>query len=259
MTQNLCNEFFEAVRDGDAATVEKVLAAHPEAVNWIGGNWSRLPEEWHRPLHVAVANGQLEVAKLLLGPSGGTEAADSYHGHTPLIEAARADRPEVGEKMTRYLLEQGADPNAAAPSGTTPLMCAALNFRNTQIIQLLKAGADIQARSPEGTSLHLAANHAGPPDHTGLYYKDRETVRLLLENGAGTPQERQALAAASSPAAAGAVLDAVVTKYRNQHFRRFLRADRLKDARQKRDQFVLENGTHRRMRVKKPVKLIPQS
>jgi ankyrin repeat protein len=124
------------------------------------------------PLHAAAYWGEGEVAELLL--SRGADAnAGSTGGWTPLHKAverlsdpARArcgDSPGDPEtaraaRIVELLLASGADPNAHAASGDTPLIMAAASGRKTLVEALLERGAAVDGRGPEGvTPLYAAA------------------------------------------------------------------------------------------------------
>jgi len=52
------------------------------------------------------------------------------------------------------LIEAGADVNAKGPQGTTPLMCAVIKTVNPKIVELLiEKGADIKAVSAAGETI----------------------------------------------------------------------------------------------------------
>ena len=73
------------------------------------------------------------------------------------------------------LLEGGADPDAPAPGGFTPLYVAALEGHASVAVRLLEAGADPNAKDKEHgeTPLHMAAEEG----HGRI-------ARQLLEAGA---------------------------------------------------------------------------
>jgi hypothetical protein len=82
-----------------------------------------------------------------------------YEGDAPAIE---------------FLLDRGADVNAAAQGGKTALHVAAVNGRAEALKLLIERGADINAVGPEGrTALHLAASSGRV-----------EAIKLLIEGGA---------------------------------------------------------------------------
>lgn len=92
-------------------------------------------------------------------------------GNNPLIGAVRTGDIE----QTRSLIDNGADPNArAGVNGWPALMHAVHKHQTGSVIALLKGGADIDARMPDGkTALMMAA---------GYGYND--IVRVLLDRGA---------------------------------------------------------------------------
>ncbi len=88
-----------------------------------------------------------------------------------LIEAARGDLAEV-----ERLLKAGADVNAKAKDGITPLHTAAAKNSTPAVLEvLLKAGADVNAKGKDGwTPLHFAAARNPSP----------AVIELLLKAGA---------------------------------------------------------------------------
>ena len=85
-------------------------------------------------------------------------------GRTPLHHAARSSG---AAGLVAILLDAGADPNATARFGLTPLRETALNNDVAAARLLLDAGADPRATTPDGRSaLDLAvgwdAGHLAP-------------------------------------------------------------------------------------------------
>ena len=81
-------------------------------------------------------------------------------------------------ELTELMLEAKADPNAATPSGNTPLMLASRHAQPALVRMLLEVGAETDARNASGASaLHAAANSASP-----------DCVRLLIEAGSDLKQ-----------------------------------------------------------------------
>ena len=72
-----------------------------------------------RPLHSAVAAGDLEAAEALL-EAGADPDAVQQGGYTPLLAAAHSDDP----KMAALLLRHGADRTLAADDGRDPAAMA---------------------------------------------------------------------------------------------------------------------------------------
>jgi len=70
------------------------------------------------------------------------------NGESLLMLAVQAGNPET----IKYLLEHGADVNAAGPTGMTPLHVAAQQGEEEIILLLLKNKADINAVTADGQS-----------------------------------------------------------------------------------------------------------
>ena len=89
---------------------------------------------------------------------------------TPLYFAAQ-ERIGGGTKCTQILLESKADPNAAARSGKTPLICACESGNVGTFTQLVKAGANFNVHDRDGHT----------PMHAAAQYGHRLLVKKLLE------------------------------------------------------------------------------
>jgi ankyrin repeat protein len=88
---------------------------------------------------------------------------------TPLIQVMYAD-PGVAVPVAQLLLQAGADASVVNNEGNSALMLAAKRGMPVLIPALVKAGADVNARSRDGTSLGLAAEEG-----------QTEVVRALLD------------------------------------------------------------------------------
>lgn len=108
----------------------------------------------HTPLHIAVNEGHIEIARLLLQQNAQTETHD-YLGFTPLHSVAS----KGDEKMVQLLLDYKADKEGAtAQRGWRPLHCAAAQGHLPVVILLLARGAAREAVDQRGvTPLHEAA------------------------------------------------------------------------------------------------------
>ncbi|QYR22295.1 ankyrin repeat domain-containing protein [Paenibacillus sp. sptzw28] len=137
----------------------EIIAANPSSVNF-GGDYG--------PLCMAVANGDMDIVKLLMRNGADLNApwyANNYMGYAV----------DQGPEMLRFLLESGADPNNANWLGITYLHKAAwlgsLEFARL----LIEFGADLNAVDEEyhSTPLGWAAKYG----QSGM-------VRYLLDKGA---------------------------------------------------------------------------
>lgn len=153
-------ELFPAIRKGDTATVERLVAREPSLAMACeeGGTSALLTAYYH---------GHPDVADILL----------RYDPPLDVFEAATAGRIDT----VREILDR--DPslvNAFAADGFHPLGLAAF-FRRLDVLRLLlERGADVAAPARNGlavTALHSAvATDAAPVDH--------RVVRTLLDAGA---------------------------------------------------------------------------
>lgn len=152
-------EFSKAVRNGDIATVEKMINYYGFEVNGKEGDTS--------PLHWAAEAGQAEMAKWLIS-KGAKVNARNMARHTPLhvVSYMESKSPEKYFESAKVLVENGADLNArggvSAVSGMeykeTPLIIAS-RAGNFEIVKLLvEHGADVNAKNYDDiTALHEAS------------------------------------------------------------------------------------------------------
>ena len=131
-------------------------------------------EHENTPLDRAATKGQVEVTKFLL-EQGADPNIRGLFGFTPLLGAlsGQADL-STKKEVVGILLQHQADPNLANFDGRVPLMEAA-SMPLEMCKMLVEAGADVNAQNHRSgeTALQLAA-----------LYNRIETVRYLLEQGA---------------------------------------------------------------------------
>jgi ankyrin repeat protein len=181
-----CGPIHEAARKGDVKKVKALLAADPTLVSSKDG-------EGNTPLHVAALHGETAVAAALLdagadvnaknnygaftpGDLGGFFAAyvsnhanpqallsvkgldtrDMKNGYTPLDLALFSFKPK---DMLALLIAKGADVNAMAASGATPLFWAVLWNSKDAADFLLSKGANINAADAYGDTVLDCALH----------------------------------------------------------------------------------------------------
>ncbi len=127
-------------------------------------------------VHMAANFGDLEMLNLLLDDGADIEAQDQT-GQTPLFLAAMTNHPEA----VRVLLDRGADEDAReSAEGQTPLMRASnLGFMEIDVA-LVEHGADVNAVDNAGRSpLKLAAT-----SHSYINVGDGSMIEYLVANGA---------------------------------------------------------------------------
>jgi uncharacterized protein len=182
---------FGAIRAGDAARVQDLIAAQPELVRTPNADgvspilWAlytnqaaladlllaRVPEAT-LTIHEAAATGRTARLAAILGSDPNAVNAWSPDGFQPLGLAAFFGRAEAVD----VLLAHGADVNAAArnPLSVAPLHSALAGPNPDLARVLLAAGADANAHQ---------AGHVAPL-HTTAYLGLFELSQLLLEHGA---------------------------------------------------------------------------
>ena len=145
----------EAVKAGDAATVEALLEA--------GADVGAAEPDGTTALHWAAHNDHLDLAAGLLEAGAEADAVTRY-GIAPLALAATNGSGE----MLGLLLEAGADPNRASGEGETPLMTVARTGVAPAIAVLLKHGAEVDAvEGWRGQTALMWAASQDQPDAAG--------------------------------------------------------------------------------------------
>lgn len=109
-------------------------------------------------LTIATINGYADIVEELLGR--GANPNLRYLGWTPLYSACNRGNYQI----TQTLIEHGADVNESKGDGWTPFLTAASNSTNPDLIKLLiRAGANVNAIAPSGESpLDLALQRMDP-------------------------------------------------------------------------------------------------
>lgn len=165
----LRHNFYSAIAQGEIELVRRGLKADPSRALRPDG-------AGRMPLDYAAANGQLEIAKLLLAHGAPVVREKRSRMDTPLHRAiARKDSP-----MTELLLAAGSSPDNVVGQGhdsptSRPAIHLAVAQKSMAIVKLLLAyNVDLKARDTYSkTALHTAAA-AG---ETAL-------VQALIEGGA---------------------------------------------------------------------------
>jgi peptidoglycan/LPS O-acetylase OafA/YrhL len=104
------------------------------------------PDAGNPSVWSAAQAGDLPAIERNLANGVAVNAPDPEHGGTPLLWAAANGEPEIIE----FLIQQGADVNAADPSGGTALHAAAFLGHVQAVKVLVKSGARINAPNKRG-------------------------------------------------------------------------------------------------------------
>lgn len=152
-------DVFEAAVVGRAERLDELLSAEPSLVG------KRTPDGW-TALHLAAFFGPTASTERLLAHGADVRAvSQNAQANTPL-HAALAGRGDPA--VVEQLLLGGADVNAGAAQGVTPLHVAASRGNLDLIKRLLARGADPSARMADGTTAAAMAQARGHPEAAAL-------------------------------------------------------------------------------------------
>jgi len=161
----LAAEIHEAVKNNDLVKVKTLIKGNPDLV------FSK-DDDGFTPLHLAAANGYMEMAEFLLANKADVHSKDNS-GSTPLHQAATAEAQNAD--LLEILIARKSDVNAEDKNGLTPLHYATLADRAKSVKVLLVHGAhtDVKDKVEGNTPLIIAA---------GQGHKD--VAEALFGNGA---------------------------------------------------------------------------
>ena len=193
-----------AIGTGRGDEVGQALAAHPELAT---AQLQRADEfflaECHAQvyagdtlLHAAAFAYDIETARQLVATGADVRARNRRGAeslHAAVIGAPASDHwhPRAQAEMIIYLVGVGADPNAAASGGVTPLHRAVRNRCSAAVEALLTCGADPGATNDSGsTPLMLTQWTTGRGGSGSVEAKDEQQriVALLTSSSADTPR-----------------------------------------------------------------------
>jgi uncharacterized protein len=183
------------------ADVVKVLLAKGADVHRRSDTWSQLmavpphgvpiynkviPHGGDTALLFAARSGDLESARLLVGAGANVNDTDAWGVSVTMLAAHSG----FGELLA-FLLEQGADPNAAA-AGFTPLHAAIMRRHIGMVTALLAHGANPNAPLETWTPTRRSSKDynfapelvGATPFWLAARFSQPDVMRLLLEHGA---------------------------------------------------------------------------
>ncbi|MFH1314277.1 MAG: ankyrin repeat domain-containing protein [Candidatus Eisenbacteria bacterium] len=155
-------EIHDAISAGDMSKVEAILAADP-------GQISARNDALGTPLHVAVSDSQVDIARFLISRGADVNAGDSDNSR-PLHWAAFERKRELVE----ILLEAGADLEIVEDYGNSPLTYAIYGGDTGIVNLLLDRGADP----------HHANTQGQIPLQYAVAIGRLEIVKILVAHGA---------------------------------------------------------------------------
>jgi cytohesin len=167
-------DLYSDIALGNIAAVRKQIAEDPSR--------AQRPDGADRsPLDYAAANGQHEIAKLLLASGAPVVTEKHVRLEPPLHRAIERN----DEAMVKPLLDAGSSPDVKVgrggeDSGWTPALHLAIQKGNAAIVEMLIAAkADLAARNTYSlTPLHLAAEY-GHADIVAILVKAGADVNAL--------------------------------------------------------------------------------
>lgn len=169
-----------AARTGSVPAI-KVLLAHGAKVNEKEGWKGQTALMW------AAAENNVEAAKALIQAGADIQARSKNGAFSAYLFAARAGHVDTA----RVLLEAGADINEKLPDGSTALQLAILNAHYEAAAFLVDKGADPNAAAQGWTPLHQIAWTRRPNTGSNLpgavptgRLDSLDLVRTLLRHGA---------------------------------------------------------------------------
>lgn len=178
--------FFKAVKAGDVAAMEKIIARNPSIVHEYDGGYSA-------PLYHAMRGGAATAAafeKLLL--SGVTPSNYAHSDWNGVQAAAWCGRADIVERFINMIPDLR---DFKSPDKETPLIVAVMAGQDAVVKYLLSIGADVTPRDRRERTAYDHALVGGKvsviellkPYHDAAVEKQREILRLpaSAQNGEG--------------------------------------------------------------------------
>lgn len=128
-----------AAGHGDSAAVAKFIKQ--------GVDVNAVDKNGNTALIMAARFGEIPIIKMLFNAGASIDEPRSPKGRTPLMVALAYAN---GIEVTKLFVERGANVNARAGDGTTPLIIAAAGVKYNVVKYLLEKGADVKAKDNNG-------------------------------------------------------------------------------------------------------------
>ena len=161
-----------AAKAGDTAEMERILERNPGLIDGQDG-------DMNTPLHLAVDEGHLEAASLLIEKGADINVAN-YRKETPLHIAANEGRAD----LTRLLLDSGSDIDLRNMHDRIPLFLACNWGNDLETVRLLvDAGSDVNDKNSRGEVVFTYT----------LYFGRKDIIDLLIDSGGVMPEDEISL------------------------------------------------------------------
>ena len=145
-----------------------------------GADINALNPEGLSPLHTAVIEGNMKLTKLLISKGSNIEIKDSTSRSSPLLYACQNGRTE----LFKMLLENGADVNAKSADGTSAIHFATQSA-NTEIVDLLlQRDLDINCKNNLGETPLYYTLYPRPFQAVSTAISTYKMAKFLIERGA---------------------------------------------------------------------------
>jgi ankyrin repeat protein len=159
-------DVFEASCVGDVTRVEAIAAG--------ANSLDVVSPDGFSPLGYAAYFGHFELLKVLLAAGADCESPSQNPMQARPIRSAAAHRdPAHAVRLSRALLEHGADPNARQQDGFAPLHEAVINGNAELVALLLGHGADAELSNDAGDSPLSLGLAEGSPEIRELFERGR--------------------------------------------------------------------------------------
>jgi ankyrin repeat protein len=189
-----------AISEGDIVAAKRLLDTSPElaTASFVEGATRQSPKAYYAgdtALHIAASLYETEIVRKLLA-MGADVRSRNRRGAEPLHSAAVGQpgsstwNPAAQAAVIAILIKVGADPNAIAKGGVTPLHRAVRTRCAAAVKALLDGGADALAPNENGsTAMLLATRNTGRGGSGSPQAREQqqEILRQLKQHGARRP------------------------------------------------------------------------